>query len=115
MEIFIEEQIKEYFPDLEYIANGKETIGSEIDFYFPTLRLAIELNGIFHYEPIYGTDKLEKIIANDQQKSIRCHELGIEFCIVDISSVNYLTQSAKDKYWEIVKNILTKLYPRHLS
>jgi hypothetical protein len=32
-----------------------------LDFYFPELRFAIELNGITHYEPIYGEDKFEKI------------------------------------------------------
>lgn len=66
MEEFIGKQIQEHFPNLKFIANGKEIIGSELDFYFPTLRLAIELNGIFHYEPIYGKDKLKKIVQNDQ-------------------------------------------------
>lgn len=84
-----------------------------MDFYFPTLRLAIELNGIFHYEPIYGEDKLEKIQSNDSQKAIRCNEKGIELCIIDSSTCKYLNNSAKDKYWHIVRTIIEKIYRRH--
>jgi very-short-patch-repair endonuclease len=69
LESYLEERLRTEFHDLLLICNGKDAIGSELDFYFPQLRLAIELNGIFHYEPIYGTDKLEQIQANDQQKS----------------------------------------------
>ena len=36
LEKHIEEKIKEVFPNLEYHANSKTAIGSELDFYFPT-------------------------------------------------------------------------------
>jgi len=84
-------------------------IKSELDFYFPELKFAIELNGIFHYEPIYGQDKLEKIQSNDGRKLIACYENGVELAIVDSSSCKYLNQNAKDKYYTIVKSLVTPL------
>lgn len=115
LEIYLEEQIDKYYPELKCKYNNKEIIGSELDFYFPTLRLAIELNGIFHYEPIYGQDKLEKIQNNDTQKSIRCNELNIEFCIIDASTCNYLNTKEKNKYWGIVSSLIDSVYTRHNS
>jgi hypothetical protein len=113
LEIYLEEQIEIYYPQLGCLYNNKETIGSELDFYFPTLKLAIELNGILHYEPIYGQNKFNQIQNNDEQKSIKCHELGIEFCIIDSSKCKYLTQERKDEFWNIIDNILAKIINRH--
>ena len=73
--------------DISY--NKKDIIESELDIYIPSLKLAIELNGIVHYEPIYGSDKLTKIQNNDKQKSIRCYEAGIEFATIDTSKCSY--------------------------
>lgn len=112
LEVYIEEQIRIAFPTLELVCNAKNIIGSELDFYFPSLRLAIELNGILHYEPIYGQDKLERICNMDQQKSIGCFQKNIEFCIIDTSQCKYLTQIQKDKYWKIVYDLLIQLERR---
>ena len=112
LEAYLEQQLRSEFPQLELTCNGKDAIGSELDFYFPQLRLAIELNGIFHYEPIYGTDKLERIQANDQQKSIACNKAGIEFCTIDTSTVTHVTSTIKERYWTIVKDLVTRLIGR---
>lgn len=111
-EIYLEDCIRKEYPDINLICNSKEVIDSELDFYFPDHNLAIELNGIFHYEPIYGIDKFNKIVNNDKQKMIRCYEKGIELIVVDISSINYLTNKIKEVWWDkinsILKVILTK-------
>jgi very-short-patch-repair endonuclease len=112
LESHLEERLRAEFPNLELICNGKDAIGSELDFYFPQLRLAIELNGIFHYEPIYGADKLERIQANDQQKCAACLAAGIEFCTIDTSTVKRITQVVKERYWNIIKNLITPLLGR---
>lgn len=112
LEVYLEQQLRTELPSLELICNGKDAIGSELDFYFPQLRLAIEFNGIFHYEPIYGTDKLERIQTNDQQKSIACLAAGIEFCTIDTSTVKRITQVVKERYWNIVKNLVVPLLGR---
>jgi hypothetical protein len=115
LEIYLAEQIELFYPELHCIYNDIQTINYELDFYFSTLHFAIELNGIFHYEPIYGTDKLEKIQFNDSQKILLCQNKGIELCIIDSSSCKYLTQNQKDKYWAICNDIIQKIYNRHTS
>lgn len=115
LEIYLESQIQSFYSELGCIYNSLEMIGYELDFYFPTLRFAIELNGFLHYEPIYGPDKLERIQKNDNQKILLCQEKGIELCVIDSSSCKHLTQIQKDKYWGIVKQLISSIYSRHLT
>jgi len=77
--------------------------------------LAIELNGIVHYEPIYGKDKFQRIQDNDKQKGLRCYEQGIELAIIDVSACGRLTQTNKEKYYAIVKELLQMVIERRGS
>jgi hypothetical protein len=61
LEKWLEEQLTLLYPNLQMDFNKKTVIGSELDIYIPSLNLAFELNGIFHYEPIYGINKLEQV------------------------------------------------------
>lgn len=74
LEIWIEEKLTVLYPNLKIIYNNKEIINSELDIYIPSFKLAFELNGIFHYEPIFGADKLDKIQNNDEIKFQACLE-----------------------------------------
>lgn len=67
---------------------------------------ADDFNGIFHYEPIYGDEKLQKIQENDERKFLLCQRAGISLAIIDSSSCKRLNQKAKDKYWGIFQSIL---------
>lgn len=106
LEIYLEAMIKKEFPNLNLVCNNRQLLGFELDFYFPDLKFAIELNGIVHYEPIYGSDKLTRVQDNDKQKMIRCYEQGIELMVIDISMHHHCTQKVKDKYWKIISDIL---------
>jgi len=106
LEIWLEEQITLAFPNLHVLYNNKETINSELDIYFPDLKLAIELNGIFHYEPIYGKNKLTSIKNNDHRKFQACLEYKIELVIIDTSSLKYFKPQNAEKYLQIIKNII---------
>jgi hypothetical protein len=106
LEVYLEEQIRLQYPQHELICNGKSAINSELDFYFPTLNLAIELNGIFHYEPIYGPDKLAKTQNNDQRKFAACNDAGIALAIIDSGSSKYITKKSKDYFWIIAQSII---------
>lgn len=108
LEIWLEDQLIELYPDLEIHFNRKDTIGSELDIYFPTLNLAIELNGIFHYEPIYGEKKLNQIQENDQNKFQACQSHGISLCIIDTSGQKYFKPKTSQKYLDIIIDILNK-------
>ena len=108
LEVWLEEQITNLYPNILINFNKKDTIGSELDIFIPSLNLAFELNGIFHYEPIYGVDKLNQIKENDKSKTKICHDLKIDLCIIDISQQKYFTSSTSQKYLDIITNIINE-------
>lgn len=106
IEIWIEEQLKILYPNLKILFNDKTTINSELDIYIPSLSLAFELNGIFHYEPIYGQQKLEQIQSNDNNKFFLCQQKQINLCIIDISSMIHFKASKAQKFLDIICDII---------
>ena len=112
IEIYLEEIFKTRYPHLSILCNDR-SLGYELDFYFPDLKFAIELNGPVHYEPIYGNDKFNKIQNIDQQKNILCYQKGIELCVVDISKVTYWKplkyKEYEDKLCIIIDSILGRI------
>lgn len=109
LEMYIEEQIKFEFPDLYFLANSKTAIESELDFFFPNLNLAIELNGILHYKPIYGQNKLDQIISNDQKKIIKCSSLTIKLIQYKYTD-SYLNEKVKLNHWNNIKKYIIDMY-----
>lgn len=107
LECYLEERLKLEFPRLEVFCNKKRTIGAELDFYFPELNLAIEINGILHFEPIYGDKKLKRIQEIDKKKVKKCNKLRIQLIIIDVSREFHLTQSIKEKHWKTFKKLVT--------
>ena len=108
LEEHIELQLKELLPDIHILFNNKTIINSELDIYIPKLKLAFELNGIFHYEPIFGNKKLDQIQNNDQRKFQACLDLGIELCIIDVSSLKYFKKDKAEKYLNIIISIINQ-------
>ena len=53
IELWIENKLKELYPNLIIIYNDKNAIKLELDIYIPSLKLAFELNGLYHYKPIF--------------------------------------------------------------
>lgn len=109
LEIWLEEKLTNLYPDLEIHFNRKDAINSELDIYIPSLKLAIELNGIFHYKPIYGTEKLEKIQNNDLIKSKICQTKDIELISIDISMQNKFTEKTSIVFLEQIINKIGRL------
>jgi hypothetical protein len=106
LEIWLEEQLSVLYPNLYIDYNKTSAIQAELDIYIPSLNLAFELNGIFHYEPIYGVDKLKKTQFNDQNKFKLCIEHMIDLCVIDSSSQKYVKPSTSQKYLDIINNII---------
>lgn len=92
LELYIENKLNIIYPQLKIIFNDKTAIKSELDIYIPSLKLAFELNGIFHYESIFGEFKLNNIQKNDTNKFQKCQENGISLCIIDTSSQKYFKE-----------------------
>lgn len=101
LEKFIESKLIENY-DFEILFNDKNLIGSELDIYIPSLKLAFEINGIFHYEPIFGQDKLNSTIINDGQKFIKCFENEISLYVIDTSGSKRFEESRDKKYIDII-------------
>ena len=106
LERWLQDQLSLLYPDFEFHFNRTDAINCELDIFIPSLRLAFELNGIFHYEPIYGPEKLASIQNNDSRKSQACHERGIELCIIDNSSMRNFKPLKAQKFLDIIKNII---------
>ena len=106
VEIWIEDQIKTLFPSIEVEFNSRKIIGLELDLFFPTLKVAIELNGIIHYKPIFGEVKLRGIKMKDERKIKLCSDLGITLHVIDISHQSKFTIESSDVFLGSIKNIL---------
>lgn len=106
LEVWVEEQLLIIYPNIEIHFNRKDTISSELDIYIPSLSLAIELNGIFHYEPIFGEKKLKQTKNNDERKFQACLEKNIEFAIIDTSQQKYFKPKSSQKYLNIITEII---------
>ncbi len=108
LERWIETQLTTLYPVLEIHYNRRDAIKGELDIYIPSLKLAIELNGIFHYEPIYGEEKLNRTQTNDTRKFQACLERGIELCIIDTSKMSYFKESRCKPYLDIIINVMSQ-------
>ena len=106
LERWMAEKLNTLFPSLEIHYNRKDAINSELDIYIPSMKLAFELNGPFHYEPIFSEEQLKSIQNNDQRKLQACLERGIELCVIDTSKHSYVKESTCKPYLDIVLKII---------
>lgn len=106
VELYIEKELTKKYSKLGILFNNKEAINSELDIYIPSLKLAFEINGIYHYEPIHGEDKLSRIQKNDENKFLKCQEKGISLCILDVSSIKYFKEEKVKKFLDIITKII---------
>lgn len=107
LECYLEQELKLNFPALKFLCNSNETIGLELDFYFPDLKLAIELNGFLHFKPIYGAEKLARIQKNDREKILKCTQSEITLFVIDVSNEFHLTEQLKEKHWKLIKELVS--------
>lgn len=115
IEQYIEKNLANLYPTMEILYNDKSAIFSELDIYIPSLKLAFELNGIFHYEPIFGDEKLKKTQKNDTNKFQLCQENKISLCVIDVSELKYFKEKNAKKYLDIITEIINQEINRKLA
>jgi hypothetical protein len=111
LETWLTSKLPKLYPDLEFHFNRKDAINGELDIYVPSLKLAFELNGIFHYIPVYGPEKLASMQSNDARKVQACIERGISLCVIDVSYQKYFKEQSSMKFLAIIQNIIDSKLP----
>jgi hypothetical protein len=106
LETWLEDHLKIIYPKIEFKFNDRTGINAELDIYIPSLRLAFELNGIFHYEDIFG--QLERTINNDKRKFQACAENNISLCVIDTSKQKYWKEKSSEEFLNIIRTIIDK-------
>ena len=107
LEKWLQDKLINMYPLIHFDFNKKYAIDSELDIYAPSLKLALEINGIFHYKPIYGQDKLDNIQRNDKFKTIACAKCNIDLHIIDISNMKRFTEAGATKFLEMIQKIIS--------
>lgn len=106
LEVYLEKELTKLYSNMEIHFNRTDAINAELDIYIPSLKLAFELNGIFHYEPIFGAEKFQRTQTNDKRKFQACLEQKIELCIIDVSSMHYFKEQKATPYLHIITQII---------
>lgn len=109
LEFYIESKLRTEFPSIGFLYNSKAVIDSELDIYCPKAQCAVQINGIMHYQPIYGQDKLDNTMRLDEQKREKCKELGIHLLEVDCSLQKRFDEQSADVYWQTIRQFLWKV------
>jgi hypothetical protein len=98
----------ELYPDIHFQFNRKSVIKSELDIYIPSLKLAFELNGIYHYLPIHGNEKLASIQKNDALKAQACQKQHIEFYSIDTSKQKSFKELSSKSFLLTIVDVINK-------
>jgi hypothetical protein len=84
LELAIENHLGVIFSGLD-IRYNKTDMGYELDIFIPDLKLAIEINGIYHYENIFKNNRFERTQQIDNEKVDKCRELGVNLFVINVS------------------------------
>jgi hypothetical protein len=110
-EQWVEYELTIKYNDLKFIFNKMNHINYELDIYIPVLELAFEINGVFHYRPIYGENKFISTINHDLNKYNLCKDSGIKLISVDISTLaSFNILKSKPYLEQITNHIDDRLY-----
>ena len=101
IELYIEAGFTRDHPSTQVLYNSRTLIGLELDIYFPEYKVAVELNGVFHYQPIFGGRSLYRTQRNDARKRERCQRKGIYLFVIDISHIKKFTPEVNEELYQI--------------
>lgn len=109
LELKLEENLLKDYPNIGFeFCNTSILNGLELDIYIPTLKLAFEIQGIFHYEPIFGQEKLEQIQERDIRKKILAQDASINLIEINISKYKYITDVRFNAIYSLIKSYINQ-------
>ena len=109
-ESFIEKEFEDLIKPLglKYERNCRTIVSPmELDFWLPGIKYAVEINGICHYEPIYGEYVLEAQKARDRLKRRKCKQQGIKLRVVKPGNCS------KGQHIKRFKRVVNEIRKRH--
>lgn len=106
-ETLLYQLIKIKFPNLTILPNDKTMLeGLEVDIAIPSLKLAIEWNGIVHFKPIYGEEKLKSIKKIDATKLSIANNKDINLIVIpDLISTEKFVHSVFKEISDIIQSL----------
>ena len=107
LELYLHKQLPIIYPSIEINFNRRDVIKKELDIYIPSLKLAIEINGLFHYKSIFGEEKLQQTQTNDNKKKILCKQHNIELHVIDVSTMNVFTEKEATPFLNTIQTIIS--------
>lgn len=106
LEIFLEHRFSEIDLGYELRFNAKTAIQAELDIYIPALNIAFEINGVFHYKPIFSQEKFDKTLLRDKFKKSECFNKDITLYILDVSNDKDFNELDGLRYFDYILNII---------
>jgi hypothetical protein len=106
IELWLEKELKRIYPKIKFEFNNRTEVGLELDIYLPEHKIAFELNGPFHYYPIFGRAKLNQQKKRDRTKIISCYEAGIDLYVVDITDQKEVNDETCQLYLDEIIEII---------
>ena len=107
LELLIEQQIRKEYPELFFITNNRDICKPvELDFYFPHINKAIEINGPCHHKIVYSEKALNQTRRNDSYKKILCKEKNIDLLVVE-EYLDHKKDNSLEIYNKYVKPFLS--------
>lgn len=104
LEKWLEGQLKIKYADLEFLFNKTSIIGMELDIYIPKLKLAFEINGVFHYKDVFKNGLLEKRLILDEKKRQLCLKYNIKLIEINTSEQIYFTEKSSQKFLDLIND-----------
>jgi len=110
-------KLKELGYDAQHHRHIIENDKMEVDFYLPALRTAIEIDGPSHFLPIWGEDRLKKVMESDLQKNGLVISHG--FCLIRIKyKASNVTLIGEHELLEKLKTTLDSIrneFPKNIA